>query len=471
MNSKYFILSMAGLLFANASCTVKTAKDSPKQDGVRLITLAPGHFHAALVQKTSYPGVSKDVYVYSPAGADLDEHLKKIEAYNTRPDNPTEWNEVVYTGDDFLEKMLKEKRGNVMVTAGNNGSKTDYIRQTLAAGIHVLADKPMAINVADFEKLEECFAIARRDGLLLYDIMTERFEITTMLQKAFSQLPSVYGEQQAGTLDDPGIVKESVHHFFKTVSGNPLIRPAWFFDVDQQGEGIVDVTTHLVDLVQWECFPEQIIDYRTDIELLDANRWTTAIPADRFREVTGLDACPDYLKRSVVNDTLQVYANGDIRYRIRGINAKVSVTWNYTYPEGGGDTHYSVMKGSRAHLIIEQGKEQNYKPVLYIKAVGDADLAAFETDLQASLSAVTDRYPGVDLRKTDENGKWEVIVPAKYHNGHEAHFGQVTENFLTYLAAGALPAWEAPNMIAKYYVTTQALELARRKPKQARPGF
>ena len=237
---------------------MKKEKASVDTDEVKFVTLDPGHFHAALVQKTSYPDVSEDVYVYAPGGSDLDEHLKRIDGYNTRQDNPTNWNTIIYTGPDFLDKMLSEKKGNVMVTAGNNGKKTDYIKQTLTAGINVLADKPMAIDVSGFNKLKECFEIAGQKGLLLYDIMTERFEITTMLQKEFSMIPQVYGEQQSGSVDDPGIVKESVHHFFKTVSGKPLIRPEWFFDVNQQGEGIVDVTTHLVDLVQWECFPGRI---------------------------------------------------------------------------------------------------------------------------------------------------------------------------------------------------------------------
>ncbi len=462
---KYYFYAVACLLVLNVSCTMKKEKTSSasKESEVKLITLDPGHFHAALVQKISYPGVSKDVYVYSPGGADLDEHLKKIEEYNTRPDDPTGWNEIVYTGADFLEKMLTEKKGNVMVTAGNNGKKTAYIKQALSAGIHVLADKPMAINTSDFEQLKECFSIAEQKGILLYDIMTERFEITTMLQKEFSLLPAVFGEQQKGSPEDPGIVKESVHHFFKTVSGKPLIRPAWFFDVNQQGEGVVDVTTHLVDLVQWECFPEQIINYQTDIELVDANHWTTAMSADQFKEVTGLETYPDYLKQNVANDSLYVYANGDIYYKIRGVNAKVSVIWNYTYPEGGGDTHYSIMKGSKAHLIIEQGKEQNYKPVLFIKATG-TDTEAFEKDLQSSLKTITDKYPGIELKKSEKD-KWEVVVPAKYRYGHEAHFGQVTENFLKYRKEGSLPAWEVPNMLAKYYVTTQALEIAKNKTK------
>ncbi|MDR3193830.1 MAG: Gfo/Idh/MocA family oxidoreductase [Tannerella sp.] len=440
------------------SCTSKTGQ----KDEVRLITLDPGHFHSALVQKTSYPQVSNEVYVYAPEGGDVTEHLKKIAAYNTRAESPTQWNEKVYTGADYEEKMLRDKKGNVVVLAGNNGKKTGYIRNAVSAGLHVLADKPMAIRVSDFEQLKECFDIARRQNVLLYDIMTERFEITTMLQRAFSRLPAVYGEQQEGTPDDPAITKESVHHFFKTVSGNPLIRPVWFFDTEQQGEGMVDVTTHLVDLVQWACFPEQIIDCPTDIALLDANRWTTALSHAQFREVTGQDAYPDYLQKDVRNDTLHVYANGDITYKIKGIHAKVSVIWNYTYPEGGGDTHYSVMKGSKAHLIIEQGKEQQYKPVLHIKAMPGIDLDAYEKDLSGSLATITEHYPGVSLHKTAD-GVWQVDIPAHYHNGHEAHFGQVTANFLAYLHDGALPEWEAPNMLAKYYVTTQALEMAKKK--------
>ena len=37
-------------------------------------------------------------------------------------------------------------------------------------------------------------------------------------------------------------------YYYKTVSGVPLKRPAWFFDVTQAGEGLSDVGTHLIDL-------------------------------------------------------------------------------------------------------------------------------------------------------------------------------------------------------------------------------
>lgn len=461
----YLLFSMAALLIGT-SCSTKKEQTEAGFTGaageVKLITLDPGHFHAALVQKVSYPQVSKDVHVYAPTGFDVQEHLKRIDGFNSRSESPTSWNEVVYTGDDFMEKMLSEKKGNVMVMAGNNGKKTEYIKRTLEAGIHVLSDKPMAINSQNFGLLKECFDIASQKGIMLYDIMTERNEITTLLQRELSMIPAIYGDQLPGTPEEPAIVKESVHHFFKMVDGKPLTRPVWYFDVNQQGEGIVDVTTHLVDLVQWEAFPEQIIDYTTDIELLDANRWTTPISPVQFAQVTGTETYPDFLKKDVQNDTLQVYCNGDIIYKIKGICAKVSVIWNYTFPQGGGDTHFSVMKGSKSDLFIRQGKEQNYRPELFVEAVKGADLAAYEKELTASMEKVSAKYPGVALKKTAD-GVWKVEIPAEYNVGHEAHFGQVMEHYLGYLKAGALPVWEVPNMLAKYYVMTSALDMAKAK--------
>lgn len=460
----YLVFTMATLLLGTACSSKKEHAEglTGAPGEVKLITLDPGHFHAALVQKVSYPQVSKDVYVYAPTGFDVNEHLKRIEGFNARAENPTQWNEIVYTGTDYLEKMLAEKKGNVMVQAGNNGKKTEYIKKTLEAGINVLSDKPMAINSQNFKLLEECFDIARQKNVLLYDIMTERNEITTMLQRELSTIPAIYGEQLKGSPDEPAIVKESVHHLFKLVDNKPLTRPVWYFDVTQQGEGIVDVTTHLVDLVQWEAFPEQIIDYKKDIELVDANRWTTSISPEEFKQVTGTDAYPDFLKKDVENDTLKVYCNGDIVYKIKGVTAKVSVIWNYTFPKGGGDTHFSVMKGSKADLVIRQGQEQGYKPELYIEALPDIDLAAYEKELATAMSAVVDKYPGVALNKIADN-VWQVQIPVKYRVGHEAHFGQVMENYLQYLQDGKLPDWEVPNMIAKYYVTSHALEMAKAK--------
>lgn len=429
------------------------------KEEVKLMTLDPGHFHAALVQKTMYEMVDSVVHIYAPEGAELEGHLRLIETYNNRPADPTAWETKIYTGPDYLEKMIEEKPGNVVVLAGNNAKKTDYITASVEAGLNVLADKPMVITPEEFPQLEEAFRIAEEKGVMLYDIMTERYEITTILQRELSQIPEVFGELLEGSLEEPAITKESVHHFSKQVSGSPLRRPAWFFDVEQQGEGIVDVTTHLVDLIQWEAFPEVVLS-KEDVEIISARRWTTDLSPEMFKKVTQMEEFPDYLLKDVEDDLLKTYSNGEINYRLKDVHAKVSVIWNFEAPEGAGDTHYSIMRGSKANLIIKQGKEENYIPTLYVEVNDNENAEAFESELDKAINQTLEPlYPGIALNKLNDK-LWEVQIPVVHRKGHEAHFGQVTEKFLRYLAAGEMPEWEIPNMIVKYYTTTQGMKAA-----------
>jgi predicted dehydrogenase len=354
--------------------------------------------------------------------------------------------------------MLGQKKGNVVVMAGNNKKKTEYIFKAINAGFNVLADKPMAIDKKNFELLKSAFGVAAKRNVLVYDIMTERYEITTILQRELSLLPQVFGQLEKGTPENPAVTKESVHHFYKYVSGSVLQRPPWFMDVTQEGEGIVDVTTHLVDLVQWECFPGKIIDYTKDIKLTSARRWATDISSSQFNALTKLNAFPDYLKKNVVKDSiLNVYSNGEINYEIKGVHAKVSVRWAYKAPKGAGDTHYSIMRGTKANLIIRQGADQNYKPALYIEPI-DGNDASYANALEEQLKSIQAKYPGVGIEKNAAG--WKVTIPEKYNEGHESHFARVMEKFLQYYKEGRLPVWEVPNMIAKYYTTTAALQMA-----------
>jgi len=427
------------------------------QQSVKLITLDPGHFHAALVQKSMYPHVDPTVYVYAKKGADLDLHLGRIKGYNSNSVSPTHWKEVVYEGEDYLSKMLKEKKGNVVVLAGNNQLKTDYILQSVKTGFNVFADKPMAINEKGFIQLKVAFATAKKNNLLLYDIMTERFEITTILQRALSMQKDLFGVLLKGSESEPAVTKESVHHFYKYVSGEVLTRPAWFLDTEQEGEGIVDVTTHLVDLVQWECFPDVILDYQKDIKINNAKSWSTAITKEQFTELTKIKELPAYLqKQSDEKKNIRILCNGEINYTIKGVHAKVSVQWNYKAPDGTGDTHYSIMRGTKANLIIRQGAEQNFKPALYIEPLSNSE--AFEKEVQKAIEKINRQYKGVSLKKNEKG--WEVIIPDSFKEGHESHFARVTEKYLDYLLHKNIPSWEVPNMLAKYYTTTQAQKLA-----------
>ena len=329
--------------------------DEEKVEKVKLMTLDPGHFHAALVHKSMYPQVDSTIHVYAPNGPEVKDFLNKIKSYNSRTESPTHWKIEENLGDDYLNRMLGDKPGNVMIVAGKNSKKIDYVLEAVKAGLNVYADKPLVINTEGFKKLKEAFQIADENGVLIYDIMTERFESTTMMQKLLSTIPGVFGELVDGTVAEPAISKESVHHFFKYVSGSALVRPPWFFDVNEEGEGIVDVTTHLVDLVQWEAFPGKILD-SSNVEMVKARRWPTILTKEEFTKVTGLEEFPSYLEKDIIKGRLHVYCNGEMIYKINGKHAKVSVIWNYQAPEGTGDTHYSIMRGTKMRFDYQTGR-------------------------------------------------------------------------------------------------------------------
>jgi predicted dehydrogenase len=460
---RLFLLVIPALILASCGSGGSKKQEAKSESSmetnypVRLMTVDPGHFHAALVQRIMYDQVSPDVHVYAPEGPDCNQHLGRIRSFNERATDPTSWNEIVYTGTDFFEKMLKEKPGNVVVLSGNNKKKAEYITRSVNTGLNVFADKPIIISPEDFPKLQEAFSVAAQKGVLIYDIMTERFEVTTILQKLLSMKEEVFGKLMPGTQEQPAVTKVSIHHFMKMVAGVPNIRPAWFFDVEQQGEGIVDVTTHLVDLVQWECFPDQILS-PTDVNVVAAKRWPTVISKDQFRTVTNTEDFPDYLQKDIKDGKLNVFANGEFVYQIKGIWAKVSVTWNYEAPAGGGDTHYSVMHGTKCDLVIKQGAEEKYKPTLYIENVRGTALAAFTETLRTALSTLP--YDSLTIQPVGKTAL-KISIPDKYRVSHEEHFGQVTAKFLEYMKEGKLPEWEVPGMITKYYTTTSALKKAK----------
>jgi predicted dehydrogenase len=432
------------------------------KDKIKLITLNPGHFHAALIQKYPIDQLDTTVYVYGKKGTELDAHLSLIHSYNQRTVNPTHWNEIVYTGNDFFKKMLQNKKGNVIVLAGNNKGKTDYIEKSVGAGLNVLADKPMAINSSGFLQLKKAFQVAKQKQVLICDIMTERYDVLNILQRTIMQDTLLFGSLLLGTKDEPSVIMESIHSFYKEVSGKPLIRPAWYYDTEQQGEGIVDVTTHLIDLAHWKCFPDISLDYKKDIRLIKAEHWPTKISTSEFQKSTAQTGFPDYLKKYVKDSVLNVFANGSISYQVRNVNVKVMVIWNFEAPKGSGDIQKTIIRGSKATLMILQDKAQAFIPTLYVQKADNVTEADFQQNLKFLLLRLRGIYPEVTL--STENNGIEIIVPEKYKTGHEANFSAVVTKFIHYLdKSQGIPAWEIPNMIAKYYITTTALKMAQKQ--------
>lgn len=134
------------------------------------------------------------------------------------------------------------------------------------------------------------------------------------------------------------------------------------------------------------------------------------------------------------------------------------MSWNYQAQPGSGDTYFSMLRGTKANLIIRQDKEQQFKPTLYIEPVDKSSMDKYGQTLTQEFKKIEATYPGIALKKL-ENG-WQVIIPEQFVSDHEQQFSMVTNKFLDFLKNGKIPDWEISFMKTKYFTTTQALEKA-----------
>src|SRR3954470_10104526 len=355
---------------------------SNKQTKVRLVVLDPGHFHAALVQKEMYAGLDPCVSVYAPLGPDLLDYLQRVSLFNNRDSDPTHWDLDIHTSADPLAAMLQRSSGNVLVLAGKNREKGKRILSSVSAGTHVLADKPWVIKSTDMGTLEEILVTAGHKGLIVYDIMTERYEVTSEIVRELVNTPDIFGQQQAGNPQRPGIVARSVHNVMKLVSGLPLRRPTSFFDIEGQGEGLADVGTHVVDLVQWTAFPDQVIDFRQDLAILSAKRWPLTMTKLQFQTVTGSTTFPASLAPYVHEDQFDYFCNNSVCYTIRGVCVQLEISWDWEGQDGSGDIYEAAFRGTHASVEIRQTSTERYRPEVYIVPVSPGQKASVLAALQ-----------------------------------------------------------------------------------------
>jgi predicted dehydrogenase len=467
---------LIGAWVGGAWCSqaVEDSMQADTPEPIRLITLDPGHFHAALFQKQRLPGVSDRVHVYGRLDSDLLLHLQRIAQFNSRAQDPTLWKLEIHTGPDFMDRLLAEQPGNVVVISGRNEGKIGRISRLLEQRLHVLADKPWIIELEDLPRLEAALELGAKTGVVGYDAMTQRFEISCLLQKALVNDRALLGECLTGSVSEPAVTMESVHYLLKEVAGVPSRRPAWFFDVRQQGEGLTDVGTHLVDLVQWILFPGQALRYQQELRVLEAAHWPTTLTKTQFQQVTGETGFPDYLAGSLqrpattsssspavgAEDVLQYCANNSVLYTIRGIHVRLIVRWEFAPALGAKDSETAVFRGGRARIEVRQEAEQHFRPEVYVVPNDPAALADTARALRDRVAALQSECAGLAFEQ--EAGRLRLVIPDRYRIGHEEHFALLTRQFLEYVRAPrSLPEWEKPNMLAKYYVTAKGVEMAR----------
>lgn len=458
---KGYLVAIVTLIFL-VGCTATKVTQSSVEN--RIVVLDPGHFHAGLLQMHSIEGMCDTVAVYAPReGQELGGYLYNINYYNNRKHNPTSWVLEKYVGEDYLDKMITERKGNTVVLAGNNQKKTRYIYEAIKAGFNVLADKPMAITAEDFILLEQAYKLAEKKGLILYELMTERYDIYNIVEKELLHNKRVFGELKKGSAEEPSVYMESVHYFCRiSSSGKASERPAWYYDVAQQGEGIADVTTHLIDLVQWSCFPEQSIHYNRDVVLRDATHWPTLVSAEEYTQSTRTEAFPEYLQKDVRDGVLNVMANGTLNFEMKGVNVGIKVIWDYLTPKGGGNTSTSIKHGTRATIEILQNAKTGFKKEFYIVKAEEVDAEVFDAEIEAAVAELNGQTPYITLNK-EENGRYRLEFSKESKSSHENHFGLVAESYFRYMEQGKAPAWERANALSKYWITTEGVELAKQK--------
>jgi predicted dehydrogenase len=404
-----------------------------------LLFLDPGHFHAALTLRVPQPRAADEIFVYAREGAELRDFLALVERFNRRSPEPTRWRPVVTACPEPLERLIAERRGDVVVLAGRNGGKARTMRRLHDAGFHVLADKPWLVEPADLEHVRaslEAWPLAA-------EIMTGRHDAAAGMVKRLVGAPAIFG---AFRDEAPAIEQESVHHLEKLVDGAPLRRPWWYFDVRVQGSGPVDIPTHVVDQAQW------LVDGDVAAPVLLSTRaWPTAVPVDAFRRITGAPAFPPELAPFVDGDTLRYRCNAELVYRIGHVTARAATRWDLSAPAGRGDTAHMVARGTRADVRLEQSARTGHRRRLFVEPRADA--AGVERALRDAIGAWQPELPGVEVVASSADGL-EVTVP--FDGGHETHFARVLDEFLGLVHARRWPAAVAGRTLAKYTLLAEA---------------
>ena len=201
-----------------------------------LLILNPGHFHAALVLRERHPSLSDDIYVYSEPGPDVDHFLEIAESFNQRPTNPTRWQINVYKGSDYLQKLIHESKGDIVVLAGRNGSgKTVLVRH-----FNGLLEPTSGRVVVDGVPVDEDPIRARRlVGMVFQDAEAQIVGETVFEEVAFG--PRNLGEKTAeierrvlGALSSLGLAhrREALPHHLSggerrrlTIAGVLVMKP------------------------------------------------------------------------------------------------------------------------------------------------------------------------------------------------------------------------------------------------------
>lgn len=378
-----------------------------------------------------------------------------MEAFNRRPGEPTSWRPIVQTSDHPLDHLIAERRGHLAILAGKNDRKMAAMRRLHDAGFHVLADKPWMADSSGLDDLRHTLA----SGPLAVEMMTGRHDMMSILTRKLVRERDVFGDFHVDS-GQPAIEISGVHHLEKTVNGRPLRRPAWYFDIRVQGDGLADIPTHMVDQVQGLVAAASSNDAgpAPAPELVSARTWATQVPLALFARVTGGSVFPPGLSDLVNGEELAYRANAELAFRVGAVSAALHTRWDLSAPSVGGDTHRSVIRGTRAEIRVEQHEGTGFRRRLSVVPRGEVDHV--RGALASAVAAWQEAYPGIGV--VAAGSPCEIRVPPALDVGHERHFPLLLAEFLSLVEGGGMPRDLAAATLAKYTLLSQAAAAARR---------
>jgi hypothetical protein len=404
----------------------------------RIMVLDPGHFHAALPFMHSSHRIDDDIHVYAPQGQGVDSFVGMIETFNQRQEAPTSWRLQIHHSCDPLGDMLKERPGDIAVLAGKNRLKVANTAALAQAGIHVLADKPLVIEPQGLRFLHE----ALESNAVVLDMMTAREESLPRIQRELIADNELFGGFDTSAGD--AIYIESTHCLSKSVNGRQLIRPEWYFDVTEQGEGIVDVATHYADLVLLMLGTGKSLP---EFKLLAATHWPTLVSHGEFSAICGAEDWTESIRGAVRNNMLELMANGEIVAECAGVPLRIRIEWRQQSMPGITEGINLICRGVNCTIAVLR-REAGSAVLDIIPRPGKEHI------VKMALSRRRERFepiPGSTALRlhVEEN-----------HPGHEAQFAATLNRFLDYIDTGVTER-EKAMLNAKYTLLMQAKAAAQ----------
>src|SRR5690606_7943426 len=143
-------------------------------------------------------------------------------------------------------------------------------------------------------------------------------------------------------------------------------------------------------------------------------------------------------------------------YSLDNVPVSISVQWNVKSLDGKGDQFNAFFDLKNLHIEVKP--DTNGKSSVFIKPKYSSQ--NFEISLIEAIKSIKS-CPGVSFMKEDNS--YKLVIPEALYLSHEDHFAKLLNQFMVYKNNGNIPDWERSFMLAKYYLTTEALRTAKIK--------